>query len=243
MVGLESPAEAVALLALAKGRSGGMVETFELMGRPGVELVLKNIGGREPLARPYPWYVLVEIASAEAGAGDRAMEAVLAAGLEAGLIGDAALAQSQAQAQALWSLRENQSAGQKPEGADFKHDVSVPVSAVPALIERADAAIARAFPGARVIAFGHVGDGNIHYDILQPRGADPDAFAARRDEAARIVHDITAGLGGSISAEHGLGVLKSAEALRYKSAAEVEAMRALRRALDPGRIMNPRVLF
>ena len=115
------------------------------------------------------------------------------------------------------------SAGQKPEGADFKHDISVPISAVPELLARADAAIADAFPGARIVAFGHVGDGNIHYDVLQPPGADAAAFAARRDEAARIVHDITAELGGSISAEHGLGVLKSEEALRYKPPAEVEA--------------------
>lgn len=243
IAGLSGPADAVALLALAKARSGGMVESFELMGRPGMELVLKNVGGREPLAEPHPWYVLIEIASAEVGAGERGMETVLAAALDAGLVRDAALAQSEAQAKAFWALRENQSAGQKPEGADFKHDISVPVSAVPALLEHADAAIAKAFPGARVVAFGHVGDGNIHYDILQPAGADPAAFAARKDEAARIIHDITAGLGGSISAEHGLGVLKSEEALRYKTPAEVEAMRAVRRALDPGRIMNPRVLF
>jgi FAD/FMN-containing dehydrogenase len=243
IAGLAGPADAVALLALAKTCSGGMVETFELMGRLGVELVLKNVGGREPLAEAHPWYVLIETASAQAGAGERAMESTLAAALEAGVVADAAVAQNETQAKAFWALRENQSAGQKPEGEDFKHDISVPVAAVPALIGRADSALAKAFPGARIVAFGHVGDGNVHYDVLQPVGADPAAFAARRDEAARIVHDITADLGGSISAEHGLGVLKSQEALRYKSPAEVEAMRAVRRALDPGRIMNPRVLF
>jgi FAD/FMN-containing dehydrogenase len=243
IAGLAGPQAAVELLALARSRSGGMVETFELMGRPGLELVLKNVGGREPLAEAHPWYVLIEIASAEPGAGERAIEAVLAAALDAGLVGDAALAQSQAQAQAFWALRENQSAGQKPEGQGWKHDISVPVSAVPAFFARADAAILKAFPGTRLVAFGHLGDGNIHYNMVQPAGGDGEAFAARRDAAARIVHDIVDELGGSISAEHGVGVMKAAEALRYKSPTEVEAMRAVRRALDPGRIMNPRVLF
>jgi FAD/FMN-containing dehydrogenase len=243
IAGVRSPAAAVDLLARAKSLSGGAVEAFELMGRPGVELVLKNVGGREPLAAAHPWYVLIETARAEAGAAEAAMEAILASALERGLVEDAAVAASQAQAHAYWALRENQSAGQKPEGADWKHDISVPVSSVPAFIERADAAVTDEFPGVRVIAFGHVGDGNIHYDVLQPVGGDARAFSHRRDAAARIVHDIASDLGGSISAEHGLGVLKSAEALRYKSGVEVEAMRAIRDALDPRRIMNPRVLF
>jgi FAD/FMN-containing dehydrogenase len=243
IAGLADPQAAVELLALAKARSSGAVEAFELMGRPGLELVLKNIGGREPLAAPHPWYVLIETASAEPGAGEAAMERILASALETGLAQDAAIARSEVQARAYWALRENHSAAQKPEGAEWKHDISVPVSAVPAFLAGADAAIASAFPGARVVAFGHVGDGNIHYDVLQPIGADAAAFSAQREAAARIVHDITDALGGSISAEHGLGAMKSAEALRYKSAVEVEAMRAVRAALDPGRIMNPRVLF
>ena len=171
------------------------------------------------------------------------MERFLAAGLEAGMIGDAVVAQSEAQAQALWAIRENQSPAQKPEGATWKHDVSVPVSQVASFLEQATAAMQAFAPGARIAAFGHVGDGNIHYDVLRPAGGSDAEHAARRDEGSRIVHDIVASLGGSISAEHGLGAMKTAEALRYKSPVEVQAMRAIRQALDTKRIMNPRVLF
>ena len=171
------------------------------------------------------------------------MERFLAAGLEAGLVEDAVVAQTEAQAKALWSLRENQSPAQKPEGATWKHDISVPVSQVATFLERATAAMQGFAPGARIAAFGHVGDGNIHYDVLRPDGGSDAEHAARRDAGSRIVHDIVAELGGSISAEHGLGSMKSEEALRYKQPAQVEAMRAIRAALDPKRIMNPRVLF
>ena len=174
---------------------------------------------------------------------EAAMERVLAEGLERGLVDDAAIAQNEAQAKGFWSLREHQSAAQKPEGAVWKHDVSTPISKIAQFIDEASAAMTRFAPGARILPFGHLGDGNIHFDVLQPPGGDPKAHTARRDEAARIVHDIVAGLGGSISAEHGLGSMKSAEALRYKAAAEVAAMRAVRHALDPAGIMNPRVLF
>ncbi|HEY5290058.1 MAG TPA: FAD-linked oxidase C-terminal domain-containing protein, partial [Caulobacteraceae bacterium] len=140
-------------------------------------------------------------------------------------------------------LRENQSAAQKAEGAAWKHDVAVPVSRVADFIAVASAALEARFPGVRIDAFGHVGDGNIHYDVLSAKGADQGVHTAARDEGARIVHDIVAAMGGSISAEHGLGTMKTAEALRYKAPAEVAAQRAIRAALDPKRIMNPRVLF
>jgi FAD/FMN-containing dehydrogenase len=153
------------------------------------------------------------------------------------------VAQTQAQATALWAVRENQSAGQKPEGAAWKHDVSVPVSRIAGFIEAATAAAERFAPGVRVVAFGHVGDGNVHFDVLRPEGGDDDAHDALRDEGSRIVHDLAHACEGSISAEHGLGTMKSAEALRYKAPAEVAALRAIRKALDPGRMMNPRVLF
>jgi len=156
---------------------------------------------------------------------------------------DAVVAQSEAQAHALWALREGQSAAQKPEGMAWKHDVSVPVSLVARFIAEATAAVEAFAPGARVAAFGHVGDGNIHFDVVQPVGGDPAEHLARRDEGARIVHDIAHKLGGSISAEHGLGTMKTAEALRYKDPATVAALRAVRQALDPQRLMNPRVLF
>ena len=241
--GLSSAHDAVALLALAKAESGGAVEAFELMGRLGVALALRNVGGREPLADPHPWYVLIETAAGEPGGAEAALERTLAAAFERGLIADAVLAQTEAQAAALWAVRENQSAGQKPEGAAWKHDVSVPVSRIADFIVRATEAVERFRPGVRVVAFGHVGDGNVHFDVLRPDGGDDDRHHADRDEGARIVHDLAAGLDGSISAEHGLGTMKSAEALRYKSPAEVAALRAVRQALDPGRIMNPRVLF
>ena len=171
------------------------------------------------------------------------MERLLAKGLEDGLIRDAAIAQTEVQAKAFWAVRENQSPAQKPEGATWKHDVSVPVSQVAAFLKRATEAMERFAPGCRVAAFGHVGDGNIHYDVLRPDGGDDAAHAARRDAGSRIVHDIVADLNGSISAEHGLGAMKTNDALRYKSDVEVQAQRAVRLALDPKRIMNPRVLF
>jgi len=244
MCAVASPADAISLLVQAKEQTGGQVEAFELMSRLGVAFALKNIPGlREPLAAEHPWYVLIETASGEPGAAEAGLERVLTQALESGLVLDAAVAQTDAQAKALWAIRENQSAGQRPEGAAWKHDVSVPVSRIAEFIAAATAAVQRFAPGTRVVAFGHVGDGNVHYDVLRGEGADDAPHNARRDEGSRIVHDIAASLGGSISAEHGLGAMKSEEALRYKSPVEVAALRAVRSALDPGRIMNPRVLF
>jgi FAD/FMN-containing dehydrogenase len=244
VVALDDPAKAIQLLARAKAETGGGVDAFELMARLGVEFVLRNIPGtRDFFPGAYPWYVLIEIASGEPGAADAGLERVLAAAFEAGLILDAAIAQNAQQAKDFWRVREDQSAGQKPEGAGWKHDVSVPVSMVAAFIAEASAALERFHPGVRISAFGHVGDGNVHYDALQPVGADPKAFSALRDEGSKIVHDIVARYEGSISAEHGLGRLKTDEALRYKDPVQVEAMRAVRAALDPKRIMNPKVLF
>ncbi|CAN5514890.1 FAD-binding oxidoreductase [soil metagenome] len=239
-----TPHDAIALLVQAKDETGGAIEAFELMSRLGVAFAIKNVPGlREPLAAVHPWYVLIETASGEPGAAEAAMERLLSGALESGLIQDAAIAQSQAQGHAFWAVRENQSGGQKPEGAAWKHDVSVPVSKVAAFIDQATAAVEKLSPGVRVVAFGHVGDGNVHYDVLRADGAPDDPHDALRDAGARLVHDIVAAMDGSISAEHGLGAMKSVEALRYKSAVEVEALRAVRVALDPQRIMNPRVLF
>ena len=239
-----TPHDAIALLARAKDETGGAVEAFELMGRLGVAFAVKNIPGlREPLEAVHPWYVLIETASGEPGTAEAAMERLLAGALETGLIQDAAIAQTEAQAHAFWAVRESQSGGQKPEGAAWKHDVSVPVSKVAEFIDQATAAVEKLSPGVRVVAFGHVGDGNVHYDVLRADGAADDPHDALRDEGARLVHDIVASMNGSISAEHGLGAMKSVEALRYKTAVEVEALRAIRAALDPQRIMNPRVLF
>jgi len=244
VVAVDNPEAAIRLLARAKDEAGGAVEAFELMGRRGIEFVLRNIANqRDPLTEIHPWYVLVEIASGEPMAAENAMERLLSKALDDGLIRDAAVAQNETQAKAFWSVRENQSPGQKPEGATWKHDVSVPVSRVAEFLNQATARMEALVPGARVTAFGHVGDGNIHYDVIRPDGGDDAAHSALRGEGSRIVHDIVASMGGSISAEHGLGSMKTEEARRYKSPVEVAALAAIRQSLDPKRIMNPRVLF
>lgn len=244
MIGVATPDDAIKLLARAKDATGGGVEAFELMGRLGLDFALRNIAGtRDPLVAPHPWYVLAEFATGEPGSAEAAMERFLAVGLEAGLVRDAVVAQTETQAKALWAIRENQSPAQKPEGATWKHDIAVPVSQVATFLAQATAAMRAFSPGARIAAFGHVGDGNIHYDVLRPDGGSDAEHSARRDAGSRIVHDIVAGLGGSISAEHGLGAMKTAEGARYKSEVELVAQRAIRQALDPKRILNPRVLF
>jgi FAD/FMN-containing dehydrogenase len=244
MVGLETPRAAVDLLARAKVETGGGVEAFELMKRIGMEFVLANIPDtREPLESTPPWYVLIELVSGEPGAAESAMERLLTHAFETGLVTDAAIAQNDSQRAAFWKVREEQSAAQKPEGGGWKHDVSVPISRIADFLEEATAAVELFHPGARVSAFGHVGDGNLHYDVLCPPGGDHPAFLARWTEGSGVVHDIVARYDGSISAEHGLGRLKTDEARRYKTPLEIRTMQAIRAALDPHRIMNPAVLF
>jgi len=244
MVGLETAHAAIELLARAKAETGGGVEAFELMKRIGMEFVLRHIPDtREPLDSTPNWYVLIELASGEPGAADAALERLLSDAFEAGLIVDAAIAQNDAQRAAFWKVREEQSAAQKPEGGGWKHDVSVPVSRIADFLDEASAAVEKFEPGARISAFGHVGDGNMHYDVLCPPGVDHTAFIGRWMEGSEIVHDIVARYDGSISAEHGLGRLKTEEARRYKTPLEVATMQAVRAAIDPLRIMNPAVLF
>jgi FAD/FMN-containing dehydrogenase len=171
---------------------------------------------------------------------DRATaEQALADAARAKLIDDAALAENPTRAAALWKLREGISESQKGEGASIKHDIAVPVSRIPDLVERVTSAVTALVPGIRPVPFGHVGDGNLHFNFSQPPGEDPQAFMARDDEVHKVVHDITAGLGGSISAEHGIGVAKREEIRRYKSALEIALMRRIKDALDPRGIMNP----
>jgi FAD/FMN-containing dehydrogenase len=244
VVGLETAAASVELLARAKAETGGGVEAFELMKRLGMELVLKNIPDtREPLDSTPDWYVLIEIASGTPGGAEAQMEALLEVAFEEGLITDAAIAQNDAQRAAFWRLREEHSAALKPEGGGWKHDVSVPISRIADFIDQASAAVDRFHPGARISVFGHVGDGNLHYDILPGVGQDIPAFISRWKEGSQVVHDVVGSYDGSISAEHGLGRLKTEEVKRYKSPLEIETMAAIRRAIDPKRIMNPSVLF
>ncbi len=195
---------------------------------------------RKALAWLYPQYVLVEFSDAGDTADLAALtEAVLAEALEAGLIRDAVISASDAQRKALWALRENVSEAQAHEGRNIKHDVSVPTSAIADFIESTDALLEAAFPGARRVTFGHLGDGNLHYNLAAPVGVDPLEFEARLDAVNELVHDSVARFRGSISAEHGIGQLKRDELPRYKSATELSVMRAVKAALDPNGLMNP----
>lgn len=231
-------AAAVELLTFARTRAG-MLTAFEIMPRRGIEFVLKHAPGtRDPLSSPHEWYVLIDL-SLKSGEQVGAAQDLLADAAAKGLVLDGVVAQSQAQALALWKLRDSLSESQKPEGGSLKHDVSVPISAIPAFITEASAAVLTLVPGARPVPFGHIGDGNIHFNISQPAGGDKASFLARLDDVAHTVHDIVHAHGGSISAEHGIGQAKIDEITRYKSPAALEAMRAVKRALDPNGIMNP----
>ncbi|MEX2647427.1 MAG: FAD-binding oxidoreductase [Alphaproteobacteria bacterium] len=239
-IGLDGPPGAVALLAALQDATGGQVTTFEYIPRSCLEQLLALIEGhRDPMAGPHPAYVLLE-ATAGRGHGLRAtIEAALGEAMEQGLVRDAVIAESTGQAAALWRIREELPEAERRAGAAVKHDVSVPVSRIPAFFERAEAAVGKAFPGARISAFGHIGDGNIHFNVLPPAGADTAAFLARWDDVNRVVEDIVIGLGGSFSAEHGVGRLRQASFARYKAPLEVEAMRRLKAAFDPHGILNP----
>src|SRR5947209_3758694 len=239
-VGLASADAALSLLTLAQERAGQSLVTFELMPRIGIDYVLRHSpGSRDPLSAPHAWYVLIELASqGEHGLRETA-ESLLSEALEKGIADDVALAASLDQRNTFWRLREHLSEVQKHEGGSIKHDVSVPVAAVPAFIEEASAAVGTALPGARVVAFGHLGDGNIHFNVSQPVGADKEAFLARWHEINDVVHAIVASYGGSISAEHGIGRLKRDLLPKVKDKVALDVMRAIKRTLDPKGLLNP----
>ena len=240
-VAIESPAAAVALLSKLRETCGERISGYELIARIGVDLVLKHMpGARDPLPTRHPWYLLVELSdSAEGDALGQVLEESLGAAAEGGLIVDAMIAASEAQRDALWQMREDVSEAQKLDGASIKHDVSVPVSSVAEFIARADAALAARFPDIRIVAFGHVGDGNIHYNCSKSERQEADTFFAQATEVNHVVYEVVNSLRGSISAEHGLGVLKRDEIKLYKSALELELMRSIKNALDPHGLMNP----
>ncbi len=241
IVAVPDVARAVALLSLAKEASGDRVSSFELIPRIGLDFVTRHMAGnRDPLAAPSPWYVLIDLTTAAAGDDLRhAMEALLERALDEGLITDAVLAQSGTQRAELWKLREDLSESQKYEGGSIKHDISVPIARIPEFIETASAAVEALVPGCRPVPFGHMGDGNIHFNVSQPINMDKQVFLTGWDAMSERVHDIAAMLGGSISAEHGVGQLKVEEILRYKSAVEIDLMHRLKRTLDPDNILNP----
>ncbi|MEJ1969872.1 MAG: FAD-binding oxidoreductase [Rhizomicrobium sp.] len=237
LAAIPSPAAAVTLLVQMQAQTGGLVSAFEILPRIGIELVTAHFpDARDPLAAPSPWYVLIEATSAARFDLTSVFEDALAG---SDLVTDAAIAASDAQRDALWSLRENMSEAQKREGASIKHDVSVPIGAIPAFLDKATAAVLAMLPGARPVSFGHIGDGNIHFNFNAPKGGDAKAFLDRWEDVQRVVHDIVHAFGGSISAEHGIGVQKRDQLARYKSAAEIDVMRALKRTLDPRNILNP----
>ncbi|GGE14605.1 D-2-hydroxyacid dehydrogenase [Aureimonas endophytica] len=240
-VGLASPAQALRLLGRAQDRAGGQLTGFEFMARIAMEFTLKHTqGARDPLAAPHPWYVLVEISSQRSAEDAReTMETLLGEAFEEGIVEDAAIAQSLGDAADFWRMREEMSWAQKPEGGSIKHDVGVPVARVPDFLREADAAVLNAVPGARIVAFGHLGDGNIHYNISQPVGADKAAFLDRWGEINELVHGIALSMNGTFSAEHGIGQLKRDELARVKQGPEIELMRALKATFDPFRILNP----
>ena len=241
-VGLASPAAALTLLRRLEARLGEAVESFELVPADALGLVLAGIAGtRPPLAGAHRWHVLVEAIAPEGGRdASEALQDALAAALDEGLAEDATVAASEAQAAALWRLRESIAEAERLQGPSVKHDVSVPVSAMPAFIEEARAAVEARFEGARVVAFGHLGDGNVHFNVQPPAGIAADAWlAAEAGAVTRLVHDRVGESGGSISAEHGIGQAKLAELGRTAGPTRLAALRAIKNALDPAGIMNP----
>ncbi len=241
LTAVPSPAAAVTLLGRLRATFGEQLTAFELMSRSCFEIAQAAIDGLDdPLPQPAPWAVLVDIAGQGApGALLEPLETALADGLEQGLVSDAVIASSLDQRRQLWRAREEQAEAQRRTGVGIKHDVAVPISEIAPFVEAADAALRDAYPGIRLITFGHVGDGNLHYNPLQPDDWDGAAFRAETGRVNRIVHDLVVAHGGSISAEHGLGRLRRDENTRYKSDVELDLMRRIKRALDPHDLLNP----
>src|ERR1700733_9026104 len=238
-VGLKSPAAALKLLSISQAEAAGTLTSFELLSDIAVDFSIRHgIDIRDPLASKHPWYVLMELSSPRDDAR-ATLEAILAQGLEQAIVDDAVIAANLSQRSAFWKLRDEMSAAQKPEGGSIKHDVSVPVAAVPDFIAEANAAVVKLMPGARPVPFGHLGDGNIHYNVSQPVGGNTADFMARWHEVNEVVFAIVLRLGGSISAEHGIGVLKRDELPDVKDKVAIDLMRSIKAMLDPFGIMNP----
>ena len=240
-VALPSPQAAVDLIGICRTLGGDRVTAFELMSRQSVDFVLRHAAGvRDPFAAPHPWYALVELGDTLPDAGlDGLLETVLGEAVERELVLDAVVASGSAQVAGLWALREGISEAQNHEGPSLKHDVTVPVSSIAAFVERTDRALRAAVPGIRIVVYGHIGDGNLHYNLSGPVGGSADGFRARADELARIVYDATSAFDGSISAEHGLGQAKRDVVADYKDPVALQLMRGLKDLLDPAGLMNP----
>jgi D-lactate dehydrogenase (cytochrome) len=238
-VGLKSPAAALKLLTIAQSEAANALTSFELLSEMAVDFSVRHgIDVRDPLSEKHPWYVLMELSSP----GDDArtpLETILARAMEEEIVDDAVIAANLTQRNGFWKLREEMSSAQKPEGGSIKHDISVPVAAVPAFITEANAAVVKLIPGARPVPFGHLGDGNLHYNVSEPIGANTADYLARWHEMNAVVFEIVLRMGGSISAEHGIGVLKRDELPEVKDKTAIELMRSIKAMLDPLGIMNP----
>jgi FAD/FMN-containing dehydrogenase len=241
LVAVTDPNAAIALHSQSRSALGEQLVAFELINRLALDMVLENIPGtRDPFEQPHSWYVLLELGSPQPDlVADQLMEKFLSDNMESGLINDGVLAQSSMQRDALWRIRHSISEAQKKAGAGIKHDIAVPVSRIGDFLSRAETFVSDRIPGVLVVAFGHLGDGNIHFNLNQPARMEADAFRALWSEVSRDVHSIAVDLGGSFSAEHGVGTLKRDELVRLRGGVELELMRAVKNALDPDGIMNP----
>jgi len=240
-VAVSSPAAAVELLGRLRDTCGERVSAFEIIGQSALGLVLRHIPQtRAPLAAVHPWQVLLELTDMDAAGNlNGRLEQLLVREMGGGCLLDGVVAKSESQAQAVWNLRENISEAQRIEGISIKHDISLPISRIAEFIARADLLLEKQMPGLRIVCFGHIGDGNLHYNLSKALPQDNDEFIAGQPAVNRMVHDLVHALGGSISAEHGLGQLKRDEIRRYKSQVELDLMRSIKSALDPRGLMNP----
>jgi D-lactate dehydrogenase (cytochrome) len=241
LAAMQTTDNALALLTLAQQRCGATLTGFELMSQFCLELVAKHYPQMQlPFPQPYPQYVLLELSDSESEEhAMETLESLITSALEEDVIQDAVVAGSIAQSRALWDLREHITLAQADEGKNIKHDVSVPISRIGEFIRETDALLAKHFPGIRMVTFGHLGDGNLHYNVSPPVGVPADEFIDRQHEVNQVVHDSVNSYNGSISAEHGLGALKREEIKQYKSDVEMRLMRTIKQALDPLQLMNP----
>jgi FAD/FMN-containing dehydrogenase len=241
LLAVPSATHALALLHRMKAATGA-VSAFEVMNRLSVEVTVKNVQSlRDPLEGAGALAVLIEFEAAHAEGLRDAIETALGAAIEAGEAQTALIAENSSQARDFWALRESISAGHKPEGAQVSHDISVPVSKTPEYLAKANAVVKARCPGVRIVAFGHMGDGNFHYTAMQPLGADPASFPAAA--LTELVYEVATSLGGSISAEHGIGITRRSDLARFKDRESLALMRTLKHAIDPMNLMNPRTLF
>ena len=239
--GMKSPEKALELLLLAQKKAGSMLTGFELMAKVGMEMSLRYVkGARAPLEHESEWYVLLDLSSSHSdGEANNTMEDILADALQQGIIEDASIARSVGQQKEFWRLREDMSPAQKLEGGSIKHDISVPIASIPDFISEAAKIIETISPGARIVCFGHMGDGNLHYNVSQPVGADKQAYLSLWGEMNHRVHTLVMSYNGSFSAEHGIGQLKRKELVAFKSPVALSLMRSIKQLFDPKNIMNP----